>query len=105
LVRTTGGRWSFPKGNIGPEEERWFAAEREAFVEAGATGDIEHESLTTYLHEKKEWKIKGIAIKIHTFLLEVKIYRILRRKIGIQNGSLPRLQRMPLWEGVSSNTQ
>ena len=72
LVRTTGGRWTFPKGNIEPDEERWFAAEKEAFEEAGATGDIEHESLTKYLHEKKEWKRKGIEIKIHAFLLEVK---------------------------------
>lgn len=72
LVRTTGGRWTFPKGTVEQGEERWFAAQREAFEEAGASGIIEHEPLTVYLHEKKEWKRKGTEIKIYAFLLEVK---------------------------------
>lgn len=71
LVRTTGGQWTFPKGNVGLGEERWFAAQREDFEESGAMGIVEHESLTIYLHEKKEWKRRGTEIKIHAFLLEV----------------------------------
>lgn len=71
LVKTTGGRWTFPKGGIEPGEEKWFSAKREAFEEAGASGEIEHEPLTTYLHEKKEWKSKGMGFKIHAFLLRV----------------------------------
>ena len=42
LVRTTGGRWTFPKGTIKVNEDMWFTAKREAFEEAGAIGDIEH---------------------------------------------------------------
>jgi 8-oxo-dGTP pyrophosphatase MutT (NUDIX family) len=72
LVRTTGGRWTFPKGNVDSGEEKWFAAQREAFEEAGVSGDIEHEPLTKYLHEKKEWKDKGIEVNVQAFLLHVK---------------------------------
>lgn len=72
LVKTTGGRWTFPKGNVDSGEEKWFAAQREAFEEAGVSGDIEHEPLTTYVHEKKEWKDKGIEIKLQAFLLREK---------------------------------
>jgi len=72
LVRTSGGRWTFPKGKVDAGEEKWFAAKREAFEEAGVTGDIEHEPLTTYLHEKKEWKREGVEIKVQAFLLRVK---------------------------------
>lgn len=71
LVKTTAGRWTFPKGNIDPGEEKWFAAQREAFEEGGASGAIEREPLTTYLHEKREWKSKGIEIKAQAFLLQV----------------------------------
>ncbi len=72
LVKTTGERWTFPKGNVDSGEEKWFAAQREAFEEAGVSGDIEHEPLTAYLHEKKEWKSKGIKIEVQAFLLRVK---------------------------------
>ena len=71
LVRTTGGRWTFPKGHVDRGEEKWFAAQREAFEEAGVPGDIEHEPLTTYLHEKKEWKGQGLEIRVQAFLLRV----------------------------------
>jgi 8-oxo-dGTP pyrophosphatase MutT (NUDIX family) len=71
LVKTTGGRWTFPKGNIEKGEDAWFAAKREAFEEAGVTGDIEHEPITSYLHEKKEWKKSGKEIKVKAFVLKV----------------------------------
>ena len=72
LVRTRSGRWTFPKGMVEPEEEGWSAAEREAFEEAGVTGIISHESLTTYLHAKKAWEDEGKETRVHAFLLEVK---------------------------------
>ena len=71
LVRTTGGRWTFPKGNVDEGEERWFAAKREAFEEGGASGAIDHRPLTTYLHGKKEWKNQGRESRIEAFLLRV----------------------------------
>ena len=72
LVRTRSGRWTFPKGTVETDEERWSAAEREAFEEAGVTGIISHESLTTYLHAKKLWEDEGKESRVHAFLLEVK---------------------------------
>ena len=72
LVRTAGGRWTFPKGKIEANEDMWFAAKRKAFEEAGAIGDIEHKPVTTYLHGKKKWKSQGREIKIYAFLLNVK---------------------------------
>lgn len=71
LVQTTGGRWTFPKGNINKGEERWFSAKKGAFQEAGASGEIDHQPLTTYLHEKKEWKSGGKECNVEAFLLRV----------------------------------
>ncbi len=71
LVKTTGGRWTFPKGKIKKDEDAWFAAKREAFEEAGVTGDIEHKPIASYLHEKKEWKESGIEIKVQAFILKI----------------------------------
>lgn len=70
LVKTHSGRWTFPKGDVDPGEERWLAAQREAFEEAGVTGIIAHESLTNYLHAKKAWE-EGHEITVYAFLLEV----------------------------------
>lgn len=72
LVRTRLGRWTFPKGDVEPDEEGWVAAEREAFEEAGVIGVTEHEPLTSYLHAKKAWEDEGLETVVHAFLLEVK---------------------------------
>jgi len=71
LVRTRAGRWTFPKGGVDPDEERFRAAEREAYEEAGATGDIAREPFTTYVHAKKAWE-RGKESTVHAFLLKVK---------------------------------
>lgn len=76
LVRTSSGRWTFPKGTVEPEEEGGSAAEREAFEEAGATGIISNEPLTVYLHAKKAWEDEGKETRVHAFLLEVKNIQI-----------------------------
>ena len=72
LVRTHSGRWTFPKGKVEPGEERWCAAQREAFEEAGVTGVVEHESFTTYIHSKKEWEDTERESRVKAFLLDVK---------------------------------
>lgn len=59
LVRTTGGRWTFPKGNIEDGEAEHAAAEREAREEAGAVGNVAALPLGTYLHEKREFEPAG----------------------------------------------
>jgi 8-oxo-dGTP pyrophosphatase MutT (NUDIX family) len=72
LVRTLSGRWTFPKGSIERGEEYRDAALREAFEEAGVTGTIAREPLTTYLHIKKPQEDESNDVIVHAFLLEVK---------------------------------
>lgn len=56
LVRTTGGRWTFPKGRIDLPRGLVGSAEQEALEEAGVTGIIHPEPITHYLHAKQELK-------------------------------------------------
>jgi 8-oxo-dGTP pyrophosphatase MutT (NUDIX family) len=72
LVRTTGGRWTFPKGGVEEGESGWQAALREAHEEAGVSGEIRREKLTTYRHLKREFKSRGKEVTISAYLLEVK---------------------------------
>lgn len=53
LVKTGGGRWTFPKGNLIQREQPWRTAERKAFEEAGVLGEVHHEPLATYQHLKR----------------------------------------------------
>lgn len=53
LVRTAGGRWTFPKGGVDGDATRAAAAAREAFEEAGVRGRIEPSSFIRYLHVKR----------------------------------------------------
>jgi 8-oxo-dGTP pyrophosphatase MutT (NUDIX family) len=55
LVRTKGGKyWTFPKGHVekDPPELPWQAAQREASEEAGVSGAIETEPVTSYAYSK-----------------------------------------------------
>ncbi len=52
LIRTHGNEWAFPKGRLEAGEEAWQAARREAFEEAGVTGEIRRNPLTTFLYFK-----------------------------------------------------
>lgn len=50
LVRTSAGRWTFPKGGVDDDRTAAAAAGREAFEEAGVTGRVHRSCLTRYLH-------------------------------------------------------
>lgn len=55
LVRTKGGKyWTFPKGHVEEAslELPWKAAQREASEEAGVSGAIETEPVTSYAYSK-----------------------------------------------------
>jgi 8-oxo-dGTP pyrophosphatase MutT (NUDIX family) len=80
LIRSSGRRWIFPKGRIEPGEDLWLTAKREAFEEAGASGVIDKEQVTTFLHEKRELKSKGIELLIAAFLLKVEATQTSREK-------------------------
>lgn len=56
LVRTTGGRWTFPKGGIESQRGLAGSAAQEALEEAGVTGAIHPEPIAHYLHAKRELK-------------------------------------------------
>jgi 8-oxo-dGTP pyrophosphatase MutT (NUDIX family) len=52
LVRTRGGRWTFPKGRAEPGLTHAQAAALEAFEEAGVHGRMEEASFTRYFRRK-----------------------------------------------------
>jgi 8-oxo-dGTP pyrophosphatase MutT (NUDIX family) len=72
LVRSNGGGWIFPKGSIETAEKAWQAAQREAFEEAGVTGEIDQKRLTTFLHFKKVSVYTGVEYQVAAFLLLVR---------------------------------
>jgi 8-oxo-dGTP pyrophosphatase MutT (NUDIX family) len=50
LITNRSGRWAFPKGLIEPGLQAWDSAAKEAWEEAGVTGQIAHSPTTTYHH-------------------------------------------------------
>jgi 8-oxo-dGTP pyrophosphatase MutT (NUDIX family) len=64
LVRTRGGRWTFPKGGSEPGLTHAQAAALEAFEEAGVHGQMEETSFTGYvLRGEKKGDGEGLAVK------------------------------------------
>jgi 8-oxo-dGTP pyrophosphatase MutT (NUDIX family) len=53
LVKTSSGKWTFPKGRIEPALTASESAAREAWEEAGARGHIEDEHFAVYLDTKR----------------------------------------------------
>jgi 8-oxo-dGTP pyrophosphatase MutT (NUDIX family) len=71
LIQSSGKRWIFPKGHIDKNENSWETAQREAFEEAGASGEIDKKQLTTFVHLKQDMKTKGIDVLLIAHLLKV----------------------------------
>jgi 8-oxo-dGTP pyrophosphatase MutT (NUDIX family) len=74
LVNTNGGgKWTFPKGAPETSLSHSQAAEREAWEEAGAHGDIEPRHFHLYVHSKGVfWKPPGVQeFVVKAFLMEV----------------------------------
>ena len=68
LVRTRGGRWTFPKGGVDGDPTAAAAAAREAYEEAGALGSVQRTPFTSYLH----FKSSGLAHPVRAHLCEVR---------------------------------
>lgn len=64
LVRTRGGRWTFPKGCAEPGLTHAQAAALEAFEEAGVHGRMEESSFGGYVLRGKN-KAKGLAVNAY----------------------------------------
>ena len=71
LVRTNRGRWTFPKGCIDPQLGPRKSAEREAWEEAGALGQIAEKTYHTYLGSKKQFCRVPEEFPVQAYLLEV----------------------------------
>ena len=90
LVRTTGGRWTFPKGGIQIPLGVAESAAQEALEEAGVTGAIDAQPFTYYLHAKRELKgsdERATRFCVAAFLLEVRA----------ENAREPEHGRRPTW--------
>ena len=72
LVRTRSGRWTFPKGGVDDDATHADAAAREAYEEAGVTGQIEHEPFHWYFHSKRQQlKSEDSVVAVQAHLCEV----------------------------------
>ena len=83
LVRSSAGRWTFPKGNLAPGEPPHMEAAREAFEEAGAIGICERQPLASYWHVKASGTVH---CAVAAFLFEV-----------VATGDAPEFGRAPTW--------
>ena len=74
LVRTRGGRWTFPKGGVESGLTHAQSAALEAFEEAGVHGRMEAACFARYVHRKRGGK-RGAAgrseLAVHAHLCEV----------------------------------
>lgn len=71
LVRTRGGRWTFPKGAIESGLSPAQAAALEAFEEAGVHGRIEEASFARYTHRKGGGKGRSRELVVQAHLCRV----------------------------------
>jgi len=72
LVRTRGGRWTFPKGGIDGDATYAEAAAREAYEEAGVEGRVELEPFHQYFHSKRDrFRSRRSVVSVHAHLCEV----------------------------------
>jgi 8-oxo-dGTP pyrophosphatase MutT (NUDIX family) len=74
LVKTSSGKWTFPKGRIDPEHSPSEAAAQEAREEAGVRGRIEEDCFDRYMDLKRTLghDNKSREVLIEAFLLEVR---------------------------------
>ncbi len=71
LVRTSSGRWTFPKGRLEDGLSYAQVAALEAFEEGGVDGKVDPRPIGIYLHRKESLRTKEATVL--AFLLEVQI--------------------------------
>ncbi len=73
LVKTSSGKWTFPKGRLNPGMSASESAAQEAWEEAGASGRIAESHFASYLDTKRAWGHTAAAceVQIVAYLLEV----------------------------------
>jgi 8-oxo-dGTP pyrophosphatase MutT (NUDIX family) len=73
LVKTSSGKWTFPKGRLNPGMSASESAAQEAWEEAGATGRIENRHFNSYVDIKRGLRHDAGTreVRILTYLLRV----------------------------------
>ena len=73
LVKTSAGKWTFPKGRLNPSMSASESAAQEAWEEAGAHGRISEKHFGSYLDTKRALghDARTREIRIVAYLLEV----------------------------------
>jgi 8-oxo-dGTP pyrophosphatase MutT (NUDIX family) len=73
LVKTSSGKWTFPKGRLNPSMSASESAAREAWEEAGAHGQIARKHFGSYVDTKRTLGHDSGAseVRILAYLLEV----------------------------------
>lgn len=86
LVRTSSGRWTFPKGRLEDGLSLHEVAALEAIEEAGARGEVDPRPIGVYLHRKES--LRGLISKdvnVVAFLMKVR-----RAQLPSESGRVPR---------------
>lgn len=72
LVRTSSGRWTFPKGRLEDGLSHAEVAALEAFEEGGVEGKVHPRPVGKYLHRKESLRGASKDLTVLAFILEVK---------------------------------
>ena len=72
LVRTSSGRWTFPKGRLEDGLSHAEVAALEAFEEGGVEGKVHPRPVGKYLHRKESLRGASKDVTVLAFILEVK---------------------------------
>jgi 8-oxo-dGTP pyrophosphatase MutT (NUDIX family) len=72
LVRTSSGRWTFPKGRQEDGLSHAEVAALEAFEEGGVEGEVHPRPVGKYLHRKESLRGESKEVTVLAFTLEVK---------------------------------
>jgi 8-oxo-dGTP pyrophosphatase MutT (NUDIX family) len=72
LVRTSSGRWTFPKGRLEDGLSCAEVAALEAFEEGGVEGKVHPRPVGEYLHRKESLRGASKDVTVLAFILEVK---------------------------------
>jgi 8-oxo-dGTP pyrophosphatase MutT (NUDIX family) len=72
LVRTSSGRWTFPKGRLEDGLSHAEVAALEAFEEGGVEGNVHPRPVGKYLHRKESLRGGSKDLTVLAFILEVK---------------------------------
>ena len=72
LVRTSSGRWTFPKGRLEDGLSQAEVAALEAFEEGGVEGRVHPRPVGRYLHRKESLRGASKDVCVLAYILEVK---------------------------------